>query len=61
MGTLGKSSTDFDLKTHVYPQRSPCKPASTLLPVASSLQHPCINNVLRLFLYHVQQQQQKTQ
>jgi hypothetical protein len=35
------------------PQRSHCKPASTLLPVASSLQHPCSNNVLRLFLYHV--------
>jgi hypothetical protein len=43
------------LKSHIYPQRSPCKPASTLLPVASSLQHPCSNNVLRLFLYHVQQ------
>ncbi len=55
LGTLGNSSTDFDLKTHVYPQRSPCKPASTLLPVASSLQHPCSNNVWRLFLYHLQQ------
>jgi hypothetical protein len=40
VGTLGISSTDFDLKTHIHPQRSPCKPASTLLPVASSLQHP---------------------
>jgi hypothetical protein len=40
------------LTFHVYPQRSHCKPTSTLLPVASSLQHPCSNNVLRLFLYH---------
>jgi hypothetical protein len=35
--------------TNINP-RSTCKPASTLLPVASSLQHPCYNNVLRLFL-----------
>ncbi len=42
------------LKFHDYLQRSPSKPASTLLPVASSLHHPCSNNVLRLFLYYVQ-------
>jgi hypothetical protein len=52
LGTLGNSSTDFDLKTHIHPQRPPCKPASTLL--ASSLQYPSSNNVLRLFLSHVQ-------
>jgi hypothetical protein len=47
---LGNSSTDFNLKkTNINP-RSTCKPASTHLPVASSLQHPCNNNVLLLFL-----------
>jgi hypothetical protein len=39
-------------KTPKNPQRSTCKPTSMPFPVASSLQHPCNNNVpvLRLFI-----------
>jgi len=43
VGALGNSFTYFDLKTHINSHHSTCKPASILLHVASSLQHPCNN------------------
>ncbi len=50
LGTLGNSYTDFDLKNHINPQRSTCKPASSLLPVASNLRIflpvPCSKNTI---------------